>query len=502
VGSDAACTDSQAAMSRAERLPPAHIRLVSTPVFISKDYFMTEDDMIREPESPEAVQSGRRAFAEQDDALPQTDELRDKIDVLFNTTIDIPAGSSGVRLTLHAKYNIDVINLRLSLNSIDGNTTAESFGTPLNSRDGMYRAAALLAVDDLPPGQYVLLFAESNAAHFNRQSSLCLPFHVTFGLSAAQYPGEAPPPPSAISKPYVEDFFPTSDTNLDISDPLIFKISLSEDALLRIEKGNFAVSLSDSNGDSSTGVTLPKSQYFLEPRVLVVVFPPYTLKWAWTYKIMLDDTVIHPASAVSGKFDFTRITSMVGTISTGHCGCDHDNCAPGGGCQCVSGTESCYTCPNGYQLSPDRTVIGPPAKALSVRTCIRGDSSSTHQPRPGPSGYPEPSPVPVAPRRTPSPPPSATDDHSSLTAAPTKAASSNTTQKPPLHTLRYVLGYSALVVMGLYTLQFAVKFRRSAQRRLMNPFRRTRGAPRPASALNDDDDENFGGENEAIVARQ
>jgi hypothetical protein len=56
--------------------------------------------------------------------------------------------------------------------------------------------------------------------------------------------------------------------------------------------------------------------------------------------------------------------------------------------------------------------------------------------------------------------------------------------------------------MVLYTLQFAVKFRRSAQRRLMNPFRRTRGAPRPASALNDDDDENFGGENEAIVARQ
>ena len=504
VASLVSCSDAQAAMGKTDRLPPAHLRLGSSLIYLSKDYFLTEDDMIVRHTSPSNsvnTVASSRLFATLDDALPRTDELRDKVDVLFNTTIDIPAGTSGLQLTAHVKYDIDIINLRLSLVSTDNGTVAESYGTPLVSRDGSYRAEAVLETRRLSPGKYALVFAEANAARLSHQSSLCIPFHLMLELSATQYPGDAPPPPTVSAKPYVSDFYPTSETNLDVSDPLELTLTLSEDAFLRVESGKYVAVLVDHNGDGSTAVTKPHSQYFWDPKTLVVVFPAYTLKWAWTYQVAIDSTALHPQSSPqAGTYDFTEVTRTLGLFSTGHCGCDNGACAPGGGCQCIAGSESCYACPVGFKLSLDRVPLGPSSKAVSYRTCIVNSASLGPSPPPlGPSVAVPTGAVPQPPRATNVP--VALDPKSTQETAQPPIAETN--QKPPLHTLRYVLAYVAVFGMLLYTAQFAFKYRHTAQRRFLNPFKRGRAAQRPIASLNDDnEDEDFGGENEAIVARQ
>jgi hypothetical protein len=474
------CTQEQLDSTPVNRLPPGKVTLGSQPYYLSKDFFITQADM--KLNVPSATTVGNPAEPMSAHPVPAQDkgpiigvseDLQSIVNAAFNTTVIFPAGSEDGSVLVHVKYNLNLMNFRVALfASNQTSPLALGMGTPFSNQDERYNAEGYLFARNLAPSNvYFVSYMESNAGTVRRSDIVCLPLHVRMIIRASRYPGVSTPAPTR-PKTRLTDFYPRSMDGLDVSDPLVLHFVFSEDASMHLDQshGKHFAQLTPlvSGGSRGARVVVPHTQFFEDTNQFAVTFPPYALRWGTRYQLTVDGSVLRPASDEATHFDVAEVVSANAIYSTATCGCIGGFCASGGACPCVEqSNEECNACQPGFHLTAHRRTIGSGTLATQAFVCVSRHHhspvpSSQHPKTPEPSSFlttDVPSDSPLAP------PKGSPRDNLPVTT------NGGTETRPPLHTLRYALAYSSLVILVWYTAWFFVKHRIRSRHAFQNPFR-------------------------------
>jgi hypothetical protein len=391
--------------------------------------------------------------------------------------VTIPTGSSGVFVSLEAKYNLMLSNVRVEFRFENGTAFAKNRGGPTTERDQTYNAIAQVHAWGVPPGEYSMVITQSFAepASVKDLADVCVPMEVDVMMGGDKL-GQASVPTQA--GPQIVGITPASTPRLDPSDPIT--VSITTNAAMDVSfkpADKYPVYIVDN----VTGAKIKSSgRVYRTEHTLDVRFDAGMLKWYWPYHIEVDPSAIRAKDRTAAAF---RSIAVPPTYTTASCSCYQGVCALGGECRCQEVNAQCFSCPSGARLSRQTVRLGP-AKGQhkvthvceEIATVVPSDLPSTTA---GPTAHPG---IPTsAPHGNTPPPqvfPTPVDGNpppaGSTGGTPSPSSPAGGAVRPPLKWMRVLFSATCLMLLIVFSVSRILAFVKRRQRRghSVNPFRR------------------------------
>jgi len=397
---------------------------------------------------------------------------------VWNTSITVPVGSTGVFLAFEAKYNLLLSSMRSMLLFSNGSVYKAHHGGPTTERDDEYNGWTAVHGWGVPPGTYTLVLAQAFTESRHALSNLaevCVPFQTDLNFGGSKLGDNTD---THEDGPGIVHIGPSSTNTLDPSGPIT--LTLQTDTPMDIEfkpRGQWPVYLVDN---ATHARVTPNGRVYTSRNMVHVTYYSGALKWNWPYHVRVDTAAIRPARG-SATFHNDAATPY---YTTAPCSCFDGVCALGGQCACREANARCDRCPDGASLSQHHVRLGPQQFAHRwVRTCQTETATDTpapavHHNTPTPphhNGGPTPSPDDGWPTPAPGDQPPATNAPPGPSPPDGKAPAAGANgARPPLKWMRVLLSAVCLTAIAVFSLSRlrAYAVRRQRRGTFSNPFRR------------------------------